>query len=195
MIIIDDKIVSDDVVEQHFLCNLKACKGACCWEGDYGAPLEAEEVTTLQRIYPIVKPFLQEEGIAVIETEGVYTKYKKEGQTEETDGTPLLHNGACAYMIYDELGIAQCGIEQAHQAGKTDFKKPISCHLYPVRVTAYDGFEALNYDEWEICSPACSLGQATQLPLFHFVREALIRKYGEAFYKELEAAATHLNKD
>lgn len=189
MFIIEDILVSDDVVETQFLCNLNACKGACCWEGDWGAPLEKQELQTLVNIYDEVKPFLRKEGIAVIEKEGLYTYYEE----PKDYGTPLLENGACAYMTYDEMGIAQCGIEQAHKAGKTDFRKPISCHLYPVRVKEQpeQGFVALNYDEWDICSAACSLGKKEQLPVYQFVKEALIRKFGIDFYEALDAAAKH----
>lgn len=194
MILIEDKIISDDVVEQQFLCNLKACKGACCWEGDMGAPLEAAELAILENIYDDVKPFLTTEGIQAIENQGVYTYFKNDDRNqpedpEELPGTPLIDNGACAYMTRDALGIAKCGIEQAHNAGAVTFKKPISCHLYPIRIKTYDGFEAVNYDRWEICSAACELGQQKQLPVYQFLKEPLIRKYGEEFYAALDAAA------
>jgi len=185
MILIDDKIISDDVVEQQFVCNLNACKGACCWKGDYGAPLEDEEKEILEKIYADIKPFLLPEGIAAIEEQGVFTYYK----TEQEHGTPLIANGACAYMTKDENGVAQCGIEQAQKAGAIDFKKPISCHLYPIRIKKYEGFEAVNYDKWDICSAACDLGKKLQMPAFRFVKDALVRKYGAAFYEALEGAA------
>ncbi len=192
MLIVQDKLISDDVIEKQFLCNLSACKGACCWEGDFGAPLEPEELDTLEQIYDKVKPFLSPAGIAVIEAEGTSVFQ------EETDdyATPLIDGGPCAYMTYDELGIAKCGIEQAHKAGMVDFKKPISCHLYPIRVSKapHDGFEALNYDQWDICSAACTLGKEKELPVYQFLKEALIRKYGADFFEELEAAAKHLNR-
>ena len=194
---IGDILVSDDVVEQQFICNLNACKGACCWEGDYGAPLEAEELRTLERIYDDIRPFLSPEGQAVIEAEGPYTYY--EGDAQEF-GTPLINNGACAYMTYDDNGIAQCGIERAYKAGATDFKKPVSCHLYPIRVVKLEasGMEAMNYDRWDICSAACELGKAQQLPVYKFLKEAITRKYGEDFYEQLDAAARdlpHLNNE
>ena len=197
MLMIGDILVSDDVVEQQFICNLNACKGACCWEGDYGAPLEAEELRTLERIYDDIRPFLSPEGQAVIEAEGPYTYY--EGDAQEF-GTPLINNGACAYMTYDDNGIAQCGIERAYKAGATDFKKPVSCHLYPIRVVKLEGsgMEAMNYDRWDICSAACELGKAQQLPVYKFLKEAITRKYGEDFYEQLDAAARdlpHLNNE
>ncbi len=193
MLIIQEVLISDDIIEEHFLCNLQACKGACCWEGDWGAPLETEELQTLERIYEDVKPFLTEAGIAAIETNGLFTFF----EDARDYGTTLQPDGACAYMTFDGQGIAKCGIEQAYLAGATDFKKPISCHLYPIRVhyNREQDFEALNYDRWDICSAACELGRKEQLPLYRFVREALVRKYGEAFYEELDAAARHLERE
>lgn len=193
MILIQDILISDDLIEEQFLCNLKACKGACCWEGDWGAPLEAEELQTLENIYEAVRPFLSEEGIAAIEQKGLFTWFDDPKQY----GTSLQPNGACAFMIRDVNGIAKCGIEQAWLDGKTSFRKPISCHLYPVRVKKNEenGFEALNYDRWDICSAACELGKREKLPVYRFVREALIRRYGPDFYNELEAAARHTLKE
>lgn len=190
MILVQEKLVSNDVVEQQFLCNLKACKGACCWEGDFGAPLENEELQTLENIYEEIKPFLLEEGKKAIEEQGVFAYYKEDKEY----GTPLLKSGACAYLTYDDLGIAKCGIEQAYFAGKTEFRKPISCHLYPIRVTENEqtGFVALNYESWEICSPACDLGTKEKMPLYKFAKDAIIRKFGEEFYEELDGAAQYL---
>lgn len=187
MIWIEDKIISDDVVEKQFVCNLDACKGACCWEGDFGAPLEEAELATLEAIYPLVKPYLMEEGRAVIERVGVWTSF----EPEVKHGTPLLDNGACAYLTIGADGVAKCGIEQAYNDGVIDFKKPISCHLYPIRITSHEEFDAVNYDRWDICSAACTLGQSLQMPVYQFAKEALIRKYGEAFYEALDAAAQY----
>jgi Protein of unknown function (DUF3109) len=189
MLIIQEILVSDEVIKQHFLCNLTACKGACCWEGDFGAPLEDAEREILDKEYEAIKPFLTEAGKAVIEQEGKYSWYEEPKEF----GTPLIQKAACAYMTYNELGIAQCGIEQAHKAGATNFLKPISCHLYPIRVNKDEalGFEALNYDRWDICKAACSLGKKEKLPLYRFVKNAIIRKYGADFYEELDAAATY----
>lgn len=187
MIIVQDKLVSDELVEEQFICNLSACKGACCWEGDSGAPLEKAELPILESIFDKIKPFLSPAGIQAIEEQGEYLWYDE----AEEFGTPLVGNGPCAYMTLDASGIAQCGIEQAHRAGVIDFKKPISCHLYPVRIEKNEesGFEALNYHRWDICSAACTLGQKEQVPVYQFLREALIRKYGADFYEELDGAA------
>ncbi len=191
MIIVQDKLVSDDVVEENFICNLSACKGACCWEGDYGAPLEAAELAVLEAIYEDVKPFLSPAGIATIEKGGKHAWYDGMGH-----GTPLIDGGPCAYLAYDALGIGYCGIERAWQAGATDFRKPISCHLYPIRIAVFDatGTEALNYDRWEICSAACTLGDKEKVPVYQFLKEAIIRKFGEDFYEELDGAAQFMKQ-
>ena len=189
MVLVQDVIVSEDVLEQQFLCNLNACKGACCWEGDWGAPLSKEEMKILEAIYEDIKPFLDEKGIEVIEEKGHYDFF----EIPQDFGTPLLRNGACAYLTFEENGIAKCGIEKAYEAGATDFKKPISCHLYPIRITENEtGFKAMNYDKWDLCKAACALGKKEQLPVYKFLKEAIIRKYGAAFYEEMEAAAGYL---
>jgi len=178
-------IVSEEIIERDFVCNLSACKGACCVEGDAGAPLTEEEVDILRDIYPKVKPFLREEGIAAIEKQGTHIETAL-GELE----TPLVDGNECAYVTFDEKGIAGCGIENAYNDRKIDFQKPISCHLYPVRITEYSEFSALNYDRWPICDPACALGKELQVPVYKFVKTALIRKYGENWYAELEKIAS-----
>ena len=192
MIIVQDKLVSDDLVEEQFICNLSACKGACCWEGDSGAPLEEAELPILDSIFEQVKPFLSPAGIQAIEEQGKYLWYEEAGEY----GTPLVAQGPCAYMTLDGSGVAQCGIERAHRAGAIDFIKPISCHLYPARIEKNEevGFEALNYHRWDICSAACELGKKEQLPVYQFLKEALIRKYGPDFYEELDGAAQFLKE-
>ena len=192
MVIVQGKLISEDVLQEAFVCNLQACKGACCWEGDYGAPLETEELFILSDIFEKVAPFLLPEAVERLRQEGLYTLYEEEGF-----GTTLMPNGACAYMTYDNNGVAQCGIEQAHLAGATDFKKPISCHLYPIRVSSDNKgqFEALNYDRWEICNPACQLGKKLKTPVYRFLQEAITRKYGADFFEELDAAARFLQEE
>lgn len=190
MVIVGDILIHDDVLSEYFLCKLDACKGACCWEGDWGAPLETEELHTLEAIYPELRPFLRPEARAVIEAKGLYAWYDEPKEY----GTALMDDGACVFLTFDEQGIAQCGIEQAWKAGAVDYRKPISCHLYPVRVSKNEdvGFEALNYDRWDICRAACRAGASEKVRLYRFVREALIRKYGAEWYEELEAAAAYL---
>jgi len=184
--IIDNIIVSDDVTDEHFACNLSACKGACCWEGDFGAPLEQEELAILEEIYPAVAPYLTDAGRAAIAEQGLYTRNEKFGGWDTT----LVDNAACAYMTLNDQGMALCGIEQAHRDGKIDWKKPISCHLYPIRVKSKPeaDFEALNYDVWDICSAACTKGKKEKIRVYEFAKPALVRKYGEEWYNALAAA-------
>lgn len=177
-------IVSEEIIENDFVCNLNACKGACCVEGEAGAPLEKEELSVMEEIYPKVKPFLREQGIRAIEEQGVYIK-GVDGEWE----TPLVNGSECAYVVFDEKGTALCGIEEAKNKGVIDWKKPLSCHLYPVRVKQYAEFSAVNYHKWYICDDACSLGKELGVPVYKFVKEALIRKFGEAWYNELEKVA------
>lgn len=190
MIIVDRAILSDDIAENFFVCNLEKCKGACCVEGDLGAPLEDEELETMEEIYDEVKPYMREEGIAAVEAHGKYVL------DEDGDYSTTTVNGKeCAYAVYDEKGILKCAIEQAYNAGKISFKKPISCHLYPIRITKYDKYDAVNYDRWSICSPACALGTQLNVPLYIFLKEALVRKYGQPWYDKLvEAIKNHDKK-
>lgn len=176
-------IVSEDILAKDFVCNLSACKGACCVDGDAGAPLSKEETAILESIYPQIKPFLRPEGIAAIETQGSWTT-GAEGELE----TPLIENRDCAYVIYDGP-TALCGIEQAYNQGVVSWKKPVSCHLYPIRVKDFTEFAAVNYDKWDICSDACELGKELQVPVYKFVKEALIRRFGIDWYTELEQVA------
>lgn len=180
MILIDNTCISDDIEDQLFVCNLDKCKGACCVEGDSGAPLDEDELSILEEIYPMVEPYLSQEGKDVIAKEGVYTT-----DFEGDYVTPVINNRECAYAIYDQKGILKCGIEEAYNDGKIGYKKPISCHLYPIRVTKYEQYHALNYDRWDICSPACSFGKELGVPVYKFLKEPLIRAYGEAWYGQL----------
>ncbi|HZW77859.1 MAG TPA: DUF3109 family protein [Flavobacteriaceae bacterium] len=182
-------IVSEDIIEKDFVCNLNACKGACCIEGDAGAPLEKEEVDILWNLYPKIKPFLRPQGIRAIEQQGTHVETPG-GEFE----TPLVNGGECAYVTFTETGIATCGIEDAYNAGVIDFQKPVSCHLYPIRVQEYSEFSALNYHRWPICDPACALGKELRVPIYKFVKNALIRKFGEDWYLELEKIATEMGK-
>ena len=177
-------IVSEEIIKKDFLCNLSACKGACCIDGDAGAPLATEEIEILKAIYPKVKPFLRKEGIKAIEAQGVYVT-SEDGELL----TPLINGADCAYVIFDKKKVALCAIEEAYNQGEISWKKPVSCHLYPIRVQDYSEFSAVNYHKWEICDAACTLGKELQVPVYKFVKEALIRKFGEAWYTELETIA------
>ncbi|MEW7280928.1 DUF3109 family protein [Aquimarina sp. 2201CG1-2-11] len=182
-------IISEDIIEKDFLCNLSACKGACCIDGEAGAPLEKSEIDKLKEVYPVVKPYLREEGIKAIENQGTHIETEN-GELE----TPLIDGADCAYVIFDKKGTAMCAIEEAYNQGEIDWKKPISCHLYPVRVQEYTEFSAVNYHHWEICDDACSLGKELQVPVYKFVKEALVRKFGEDWYIELEKVAENFKK-
>lgn len=180
MIVIGKTVLSDDIADNFFLCDLNKCKGGCCVEGDLGAPLELQELPILDAIYEQVKPYLTPAGQKAIEQQGKYVL-----DEDKEYSTPTIHGKECAYASYDEKGILRCGIEQAYMDGKTTFQKPVSCHLYPIRVTKYDNYFALNYDRWEICLPACELGRKTKTPLYKFLKDALIRKFGEDWYNKL----------
>lgn len=181
---IKDTLISDDIFDVKFVCDLASCKGACCIEGDSGAPLSEQECSTLDEIYEEVKPYMTPEGITRIEEEGTYVV--------DTDGdlvTPLVNNRACAYVYYDEQGGTRCAIEKAHLDGKTDYKKPISCALFPVRLKEYPSFTAVNVQIIDICACACTLGSELKVPVYKFLKEPLIRRFGEDWYTQLEKAA------
>ncbi len=177
-------IVSDDLLEKDFVCNLTACKGVCCVAGEAGAPLERNELEVLDQEYEHIKPFLRPEGIAALEEQGNWIE-RDNGELE----TPLVNGKECAYTTFTDQGIALCGIEAASRSGATQFYKPISCHLYPVRVQDYTDFKAVNYHKWQICDDACELGEELGVPVYKFVKDALIRKFGQQWYEELEEVA------
>lgn len=188
MIQIGKTIVSQVAFEHAFCCDLTKCKGACCVEGDAGAPLAESEVQILEEIQSAIQPFLRPEGIQSIMDQGV--------AIQEPNGewvTPLVDGKECAYVVFDG-GVAKCGIEQAAAAGAVKWPKPISCHLYPIRVTKYQEFDALNVHHWKVCEPACSLGNELKLPVFRFLKEALVRAYGADWMEEAEAVYEHLEE-
>ena len=178
-------LISDDLLEKKFICDLDACKGACCVAGDEGAILKESETGILDDIYEDVKEYLTPEGKEVLEKEGPY--YLNE---QGAPRTSLIDGKACAYTIF-ENGTAFCGIEKAWADGKTHFRKPVSCHLYPVREKDLGEFTALNYERWEICSPACDLGEKHKVAVYSFLEGALTRAYGEEFFQALHATAQH----
>ena len=184
---VKDKVVSTQIFDQKFVCDLNACKGACCIKGDAGAPLTLEEVDILEESLDQIKPYLRDEGIKAIDEQGVFYM-----DQDNEPVTTLVNDAECAFVFFDEKGITKCGIEQAHKEGKIDFKKPISCHLYPIRTKVFDDFTALNYDKWDICAPACDCGSKLDIPVFKFLKEPLIRAYGEEFFKELEVVSKEL---
>ncbi|MFN3918369.1 MAG: DUF3109 family protein [Flavobacteriales bacterium] len=190
MIQIDDKILSPELFKKKFVCDLNACKGACCVEGDAGAPVTSAEVAIMEEGLEKVKPYMRPEGIAEIEKQGVFTV--------DVDGeyvTPLVKGKECAYVIFDENGITKCAWERAHSEGKVTFKKPTSCHLYPIRVDKSRGAEVLHYSEWNICKPACACGEKLDVQVFRFLKEPIIRQYGKSFYEALETADREMKKN
>lgn len=189
MTIIDHVVVSSDVEQEAFVCDLTQCKGACCVAGDLGAPLTEDELDKIDEVIEIVKPYLSAQAIEVLENEGGYI-YDEEGDFSTT----TIKGKECAFVYYDAQGIVKCSIEKAWKDGKTDFRKPISCHLYPIRVQHLEQFEALNYDRWSICSAACTLGEKLKIKVYQFLKEPLIRKYGEAWYHRLDQAIKNKEK-
>ena len=186
MLQIDKTIISLDVIEKKFSCNLSKCKGSCCLNGDSGAPLEEFEITMLELYYPILKSYMRSEGIEIIDRTGVFII-----DVEFEKVTPLIDGKDCAFSIVSE-GIYLCAIEKAFQDGKIDFQKPVSCHLYPIRIKKYPDFDAVNYDKWDICKPALDSTSHQGKPLYIFLKDALIRKYGEEWFFQLDYAAKNL---
>tara|TARA_B100000427_G_C15453134_1_gene570504 strand:+ start:263 stop:826 length:564 start_codon:yes stop_codon:yes gene_type:complete len=179
MIQVENQIIALDVFQKQFICDLNACKGACCVEGDSGAPLLDKEKKILEDIYEKIQPYMRAEGISQINKQGIAV-YDSEGDLTTT----LVNNKECAFVVYEE-GIAKCAIEKAYTDKKIGFKKPISCHLFPIRIQEYRDFDAVNYEQIKICKPACDCGSKLQVPVYVFLKEPLIRKYGEEWYKEL----------
>ncbi len=181
MIELENTLISEDVINEHFVCDLTRCKGACCVEGDLGAPLDKVELKCIDEVIAVVKSYLSKDAVDVLKNNGGYVL------DEDNEYTTTTINGKeCAFAFRDEKGILKCSIEQAHRDGKTDFKKPISCHLYPIRIVKLHEFDALNYDRWQICSSACDLGKGLKVPVYKFLKEPLIRKYGRDWYTKLE---------
>lgn len=185
MIQIEDTLVSLDLIERQFLCDLSQCKGACCVEGDSGAPLDDTELAQLQRILPHVWDDLSTEAQAVINQQGV-AYIDVEGDTV----TSIVKGKNCVFTYYEADGTCKCAIEKAYREGRINYYKPVSCHLYPVRVTQYRDFRAVNLHRWEVCRAAELLGKREGLPAYRFLKEPLVRKFGEAWYNSLHLCAT-----
>ncbi|TXH24469.1 MAG: DUF3109 family protein [Cyclobacteriaceae bacterium] len=192
MIAIDNILVSDEIVKEQFVCDLSKCKGACCVDGDAGAPLSKDELDKLNAVYDKVVPYLDDESLRELERQGRYVYDKEFGWV-----TPTIESKVCVYGIRDEQGIVKCGIEQAYIDGKIKWKKPISCHLFPVIVKESKRSDNVyvNYEPREDnCKAACALGKKLKVPVYVFLKEALVRRFGQAFYNSLEATANHLAK-
>jgi hypothetical protein len=183
MIVIDNVLISDELLQEQFVCDLVKCKGGCCVDGDAGAPLEDEEKEMIDAVLPVVKNYLGAESLAEIDKQGNYVWNEEFGWV-----TPTINGGICVYAITDDKGIVKCGIEQAYREGNIPWKKPISCHLFPVRIKKSETAdqEYVNYEPREdLCKPACKLGKKLKVPVYEFLKEPLIRKYGEEFFNTL----------
>jgi len=186
MVLIENILVSDEIFTEQFVCDLQKCKGGCCVDGDCGAPLTPEEARQLSEAYPmIVKEALSDKAIKVIEQEGTYTSDAEYGPV-----TPVVDGGICVYGYYNEQGIVQCALEKYYREGKCKVQKPVSCHLFPIRVVENGEFIALNYEPRPgLCSPACKLGKSLKMPVYQFLKEPIIRRFGQDFFEALEATA------
>lgn len=193
MIVIDHISISDEVVEEQFVCDLHKCKGGCCIDGDAGAPLTNDELKEVNEAYQIVKPLLVDEAIRIIEQEGNYIYDREFGWV-----TPTISNGMCVYGLIDEKGIVKCSFEQVYNEGKTKWKKPISCHLYPIKIgkSKLTNQEYINYEPRDpMCNPGCALGEKLKVPVYVFLKDALVRKYGDEFYEVLTQIAEQYYKE
>ena len=189
MIIIEDTLITADIFTENFICDISQCKGACCVEGDLGAPLLKEEIPHIENNFDTYKQFMRSEGIAAVESDGKYCKSESGELT-----TPLISNKDCAYVFFDEEGIAKCAIEKAFDNGLIEFQKPISCHLYPIRIVEYSNYEGVNYHKWHICNCAVYKGNFENVKVYEFLKEALVRKYGESWYTQLDEYVKALRK-
>ena len=190
MIAIDNILVSDEIVQEQFVCDLNKCKGGCCVDGDAGAPLNKDELEKINEVFDAVLPYLPEESKKELQRQGRYIYDKEFGWV-----TPTIESKVCVYGIVDKAGIVKCGIEQAYNDGKVQWKKPISCHLFPIRIqqSRDKKTDYVNYEPREdLCSAACALGEKLKVPVYVFLKDALTRKYGTEFYETLEATAQHL---
>jgi len=182
MIEIEDKIISDDLFEKKFVCDLQKCKGVCCVEGDSGAPLTKKEILEIDKNISKIKTEMSPTGLSILE--------KKDFYYVDSDGdqvTSLINDKECVFVVYDQNKIAKCSIESAFRKNKINFNKPISCHLYPIRVKKYKNFQAINVDSWHICQPACKCGTELNVPVFKFLKNAIVRSWGLNFFQQLDS--------
>lgn len=189
MVEIDDKLISLDVFEKRFVCDLNACRGACCIEGDSGAPLEEDEIDIIEENLEKIKLYMRAEGLAEVDKTGVFYM-----DQDNEPVTTLVNDAECAFVFFDENNITKCAIEAAYNNGDITYKKPISCHLYPIRVKKLTNYVALNYSHWKICNDACKLGKSLDVKTFKFLKEPIIRKWGTDFYEKLEVIDQELEK-
>lgn len=189
---INNVIVEADVYENYFVCNIDKCKGMCCIEGDFGAPLEEDEIDIISSIQDKIADYLEPDSLAYLKENGPTTYYPE----NKSVGTPVHEDGRCAYAVFNKDGSIGCGIEHAWRDKKIDFQKPVSCHLYPIRIkkNPTNGLEMMTYERWGICSPACGHGEKLDVTVFEFCKDAVARKYGEEFVDQLSAAVCEVMK-
>lgn len=192
MIAIDNVLISDEVVQAKFVCDLHKCKGGCCEDGDAGAPITKEEKKILDDHFHVIKPYLTPEGLQEIQRKGKYLYDREFGWV-----TPTVDGKICAYGFRDKQGIIKCGIEQAYYDGKLEWKKPISCHLYPIKISTSREYTMVNYEPREtLCKPGCALGKKLKMPVYQFLKEAVVRKFGTDFYNALhQVAVEHFEEE
>lgn len=188
MFIIGNTIVSDAIIEQNFVCNIEKCKGACCIEGDQGAPLDNEDIEQITENMMHIKPYMSDKGRKLLADKGFY-----ETDSDGDKVTTCLPTGECVFVVYDNVNLG-CAIQKANTEQKFDYPKPISCHLYPIRVSNFKQYDALGYHEWNLCSPACTLGNQLKVPVYKFLEEPLVRKYGQEWWDELHTIAKDWGK-
>jgi hypothetical protein len=181
MIEIEDKMISDDLFLRQFVCDLQKCKGACCVEGDSGAPLTNQEAILIEDNLSDIEPHMREDGLSAVSENGVFYIDQDGDQV-----TTLVKGKECAFVFFDKNNIAKCAIESAYRKGEINFNKPVSCHLYPIRVKNYEKYQAINVDKWHVCKPACNCGVQLNIPVFKFLKQAIVRMWGEDFYKDLD---------
>ncbi len=184
MILLDNTLISEDIIEKEFVCNLNKCKGSCCVEGEFGAPLEQHEIDAIESNLHHIKPYITAQSVKSVAQKGVCEK--------DSDGdwvTTCLPSGECNFSYRNDNGILSCGIEKSWREGKSSIRKPSSCHLYPIRLSKVGEYTALNYHRWEICKPACKLGKENQVAVYRFLKDALIERFGEEWYNTLDELA------
>ena len=189
LIEVGEQLVSSQVFERKFVCDLNACKGACCIEGDSGAPLELQEIDLLEDQLNKIEPFMREEGMQAVRESGVFYM-----DADNEHAITLVNGAECAFVFFDDQGITKCSIEKAFREGEIDFNKPQSCHLYPIRIKRLHDKQFLTFEDWEICDPACACGEQLDLPVYKFLQEPIKRVFGKEFFEELSFVALNWKK-
>lgn len=189
MLQIKDVIVSFDVLTESFSCDLAHCKGECCIEGDAGAPVTPDEIAQIEELLPTIWKDLSIEARKVINSQGVaYTD--PEGELV----TSIVNGKDCVFTCYGDDGCCYCAIEKAYRNGLCKFKKPVSCHLYPIRVKRIGDYYGLNYDRWDVCRAAVLKGRKDGIPIYKYLKEPLVRRFGQEWYDELELTVEELKR-